>query len=131
MVRRTRAEVTKYFGNDIDEQGLFFPEVEDPRRFVYQFDEHISTVFSQTIDLLKKIKYARYTPLLYLKKELPEFEKQSQRNVGGFMKVIIVKRLESSFYAFRKTLDHFKIEVIGCDSVIEPGFIPDGFDVFL
>ena len=61
MVRRTRAEVTKYFGNDIDEQGLFFPE----------------------------------------------FEKQSQRNVGGFMKVIIVKRLESSFYAFRKTLDRF------------------------
>ncbi|MDL1983613.1 MAG: SNF2-related protein [Deltaproteobacteria bacterium] len=107
MVRRTRAEVTKYFGNDIDEQGLFFPEVEDPRRFIYQFDEDISTVFSQTIDLLKKIKYARYTPLLYLKKELPEFEKQSQRNVGGFMKVIIVKRLESSFYAFRKTLDRF------------------------
>jgi superfamily II DNA/RNA helicase len=45
--------------------------------------------------------------LLYLKKELPEFEKQSQRNVGGFMKVILVKRLESSFYAFRKTLGRF------------------------
>lgn len=107
MVRRTRTEITKYFSDDIDEQGLSFPDVEDPRRIIYQFDERISATFNQTIGLLRKLKYTRYTPLLYLKEELPEFEKQSQRNVGGFMKVILVKRLESSFYAFRKTLERF------------------------
>lgn len=31
----------------------------------------------------------------------------AQHNMGGFMKGILVKRLESSFYAFRKTLDRF------------------------
>ena len=30
-----------------------------------------------------------------------------QRNMGGFMKGILVKRLESSFYAFSKTLGRF------------------------
>ncbi|MCK4307009.1 helicase [candidate division WOR-3 bacterium] len=107
MVRRTRREVSKYFSNDINEQGLFFPDVETPRRIIYRFDEQISDVFNQTFGLLKKFKYSRYMPLLYLKKELSEFEKQSQRNIGGFMKGILVKRLESSFYAFRKTLHRF------------------------
>ena len=31
----------------------------------------------------------------------------AQRNMGGFMKGILVKRLESSFYAFRMSLDRF------------------------
>ena len=31
----------------------------------------------------------------------------AQRYMGGFMKGILVKRLESSFYAFRKTLERF------------------------
>jgi superfamily II DNA/RNA helicase len=107
MVRRTRTEISDYFPDDITKQGLFFPDVEDPRRIIYQFDTQISHVFNRTINLLRKFKYSRYMPLLYLKKELSEFEKQSQRNVGGFMKGVLVKRLESSFYAFRKTLDRF------------------------
>ncbi|MCK4394289.1 helicase, partial [Candidatus Bipolaricaulota bacterium] len=43
----------------------------------------------------------------YLKRGITAFEKQSQRNVGGFMKGILVKRLESSFYAFKRSLDRF------------------------
>ena len=31
----------------------------------------------------------------------------AQHNMGGFMKGILVKRLESSFYAFRMTLSRF------------------------
>lgn len=107
MVRRTRTEVLKYFKDDIDKQGLHFPEVDDPQRVVYTFDEKTNNVFSTTIELLKKFEYARYTPLLYLKKPVSEFERQSQRNVGGFMKGILVKRLESSFYAFTNTLRRF------------------------
>ncbi|MDP8238628.1 MAG: helicase-related protein [Candidatus Hatepunaea meridiana] len=107
MVRRTRSEIVDYFSNDINKQGLFFPEVEDPKRFVYQFDKKIDAIFNKTIQRLKAFKYSRYTPLLYMKRDVSEFEKQSQRNVGGFMKGILVKRLESSFYAFRKTLTRF------------------------
>jgi len=107
MVRRTRTEIKNYFSKDIEERGLSFPNVEDPSRIVYRFDEQTNRIFNQTIDLLKSFKYSRYTPLLYLKRGITAFEKQSQRNVGGFMKGILVKRLESSFYAFKRSLDRF------------------------
>jgi len=102
MVRRTRGEIKKYFSEDMDERGLFFPEVSDPKRLVYEFDETIGSVFNQTMERLKQFSYSRYMPLVFLNRQLTEFELQAQRNVGGFMKGILVKRLESSFYAFQK-----------------------------
>jgi len=107
MVRRTRSEIKKYFSKDIDEQGLFFPEISDPKRMIYKFDSTIGLVFSQTILLLKQFSYSRYMPLVFLNRQLTEFEIQGQRNVGGFMKGILVKRLESSFYAFKKSVGRF------------------------
>ncbi len=107
MVRRTRSEIKKYFSEDMDERGLFFPVVGDPRRMVYQFDETIGRVFSQTIELLKQFSYSRYMPLVFLNRQLTEFELQANRNIGGFMKGILVKRLESSFYAFKKSVGRF------------------------
>ncbi len=107
MVRRTRTEIKKYFSDDMKQQGLSFPDVADPSRIVYTFDKQIDTVFNETMMLLKDVKYSRYTPLIFLKKQLTEFELQSQRNLGGFMKGILVKRLESSFHAFKMTLGRF------------------------
>ena len=107
MVRRTRHEISKHYAEDIESQGLFFPEVADPQRVVYQFDEEIERVFTITIERLREFQYARYIPLLFLKKKLSAFEEQQQRNVGGFMKGILVKRLESSFFAFKNTLRRF------------------------
>ncbi len=109
MVRRTRTEVVKFFSDDMKKQNLFFPELSDPRRIIYEFDSETDSVFTETIELLKNFKYSRYTPLLYLRETLSEFEKQSQKNIGGFMKSVLVKRLESSFYAFRRTLERFII----------------------
>ena len=107
MIRRTRSEILTYFSEDLEQQGLSFPVLEEPRRIIYTFDAQIEAVFNRTIERLKDFSYARYTPLLYLKKTLTPLEAQSQRNVGGFMKGILVKRLESSFHAFKRTLDRF------------------------
>ena len=107
MVRRTRTEIRNYFSKDIEQRGLSFPTMGDPNRIVYRFPEDINSTFTQTMALLKEFHYSRYTPLLYLKHEASPFEQQSQRNVGGFMKGILVKRLESSFYAFRRSLNRF------------------------
>ncbi len=109
MVRRTRADVVTYFKKDTENQGLFFPEVQDPRRIVYEFEGRLEGIFNQTISLLQEFRYTRYIPLLYYagSKQLSEFERQQQRNVGGFMKGILIKRLESSFYAFRKSIRRF------------------------
>lgn len=109
MVRRTRADVIKYFKQDIETQGLFFPELQDPRRIVYEYEGELERIFNQTMCLLQGFRYARYIPLLYYSgsKQLTEFERQQQRNVGGFMKGILIKRLESSFHAFRRSIGRF------------------------
>ncbi len=107
MVRRTRSEIKNYFSEDIHTQGLHFPHIANPQRIIYRFDLEIEHVFTRTIIHLREFSYSRYTPLLFLKKQLSMFEQQSQRNVGGFMKSILVKRLESSFYAFKKSLERF------------------------
>ncbi len=107
MVRRTRSEIKNFFKQDIERQGLKFPDIADPKQIIYKFDDKTDAVFTQTLKLLKEFKYARYTPLLFLIKPLSEFDAQSQRNMGGFMKGVLVKRLESSFYAFKNSLARF------------------------
>ena len=108
MVRRTRGEIEKYFSEDLKKNNIKFPQVEDPKPFYYQLNEEEDRIFMETINLItQKFSYARYTPLLYLKSAITPLEEQSQRNLGGFMKVLLVKRLESSFYAFRNSIDRF------------------------
>ncbi|MCM8832982.1 MAG: phospholipase D-like domain-containing protein, partial [Candidatus Omnitrophica bacterium] len=108
MVRRTRTEIEKYFAEDLKKNNVKFPEVEDPKPFYYQLNEQEDSIFMETVRLItKEFTYSRYMPLVYLKKGISPLEEQSQRNMAGFMKVLLVKRLESSFYAFRKSIDRF------------------------
>lgn len=111
MVRRTRSDVMTYFQGDMKKQGLSFPDLDNPRKIVYEYKGELEDTFKETILKLHQFTYARYTPLLYYigNKSLSEFEKQQQRNVGGFMKGILVKRLESSFHAFRQSINRFII----------------------
>lgn len=114
MIRRTRTDIKKYFESDMKKQGLFFPDVQPPQEIIYEFDKHTNDIFEKTIrtigtkDTPKEecLSYARYAPKTYLKnKKLSAFEHQQQMNNVGFMKSRLVKRLESSKYAFQKTLE--------------------------
>ncbi|MCD7779740.1 MAG: SNF2-related protein, partial [Candidatus Gastranaerophilales bacterium] len=113
MIRRTRTDIKKHFSDDMEKQGLFFPEVQKPERLVYEFDTYTNSVFEKTIKVIggknvpteEKLSYARYAPKMYLKKQLTSYEAQQQKNNVGFMKSRLVKRLESSKYAFEKTLE--------------------------
>ena len=108
MVRRTRTEVIKYYKDDLDAQGVKFPVLHDPERLVYIYNDKMEEAFNFTIDLLSKLKYARYTPLLYVKpsrqKEVVGDRKSGQENIKGFIKALLIKRLESSIYSFRKSI---------------------------
>jgi len=108
MVRRTRTEITKYFADDLVSQRLRFPDVEKPEAVFYELNDEEGVVFTKTIELIaKKFKYARYTPILYYKGEVSQPEELAQRNMGKFMKILLIKRLESSFHAFRNSLGRF------------------------
>ncbi|HII16662.1 TPA: helicase [Candidatus Woesearchaeota archaeon] len=108
MVRRTRSSISKYYGKDLQRQGLKFPEVADPEPIVYHFSEELDKIFNKTLELIiKEFKYARYTPLLYLKEGVSQPEEISQKNMGKFMKILLLKRLESSFFAFKRSINRF------------------------
>jgi hypothetical protein len=108
MIRRTRGEITEYYKDDLEKQGLKFPILSAPEKIVYTYNDEVEAVFNLTVRYIKSMEYARYKPLTYLKNLKPVSTLlTSQRNMKGFMKSILVKRLESSFEAFKKTLNRF------------------------
>jgi len=108
IVRRTRAEIIKYFTEDLKQQKLKFPEVADPEAVLYQLNDNENVVFNRTIELATtKFSYSRYTPLLYYEGKITQPEELAQKNMRKFMKILLVKRLESSFHAFKKSLERF------------------------
>ncbi len=112
MVRRTRTEIQKYFENDLNEQGLKFPDVANPQSLYYQLNNEEDKIFIDTIKLItKNFKYVRYTSLLpkYFTRRITQPEELAQKNMRKFMKILLVKRLESSFYAFNESINRFII----------------------
>ena len=108
MIRRTRSEIEQYYADDLAKQGLTFPKAGSPEKIIYTFDDKTNEAFNETIATIRDFGYTRYTPLLFLKDKTKYAQMlTAQRNMGGFMKGILVKRLESSFYAFRMTLSRF------------------------
>lgn len=108
MVRRTRSEIKEYYKDDLEKQGLKFPQLGNPEKIIYTFDEKTNGIFNETIKIIKSLSYARYMSGQYLKENSNISNLlNSQTFIGGFMKSVLVKRLESSFFAFKKTLSRF------------------------
>src|SRR5476649_322390 len=111
MVRRTRREIEEFYGDDLKKQKIWFPKVSDPVPLLYQLSRTESAVFTDTLECITStdFHYARYQPLNpeYYTGPMEERAVQGQRNLATFMKILLVKRLESSFYAFQETLARF------------------------
>ena len=108
MVRRTRTDIKELYQEDMKKNNFHFPEVEDPIRLVYEFDKQTDLIFEQTLELFKKFKKVRYNPLSYLKPKIYEKSKfHKNDNLGSFFKTLIIKRFESSKFAFQNTIARF------------------------
>lgn len=109
MVRRTRKDILENYADDLKAQNINFPELDTPRKLVYEMDNKTETVFNDILRGIRSLTYARYKSLVYLKNpsSVQSTLMVGQMNMGGFMKSILVKRLESSSYAFYKTLGRF------------------------
>ena len=109
MVRRTRSDIKKYYENDLKNQGLKFPKVNQPTPLYYVLSNEENSIFDKTITMLgDKLSYARYMPMTYYTgDDFNESALQGQKNLGVFMKILLIKRLESSFFAFKQSIDRF------------------------
>ena len=110
-VRRTRTDIESVPRYNKDVNG--FPKVERPNESRYELNEHLADLFEQAMQTLdKKLTYARYQAIAYLKPEvsngLYDNAELISRSLAGIRKNGLVKRLESSFYAFQVSIDNFK-----------------------
>ena len=117
-VRRTRNNILNDpdYRADIKSQGIVFPNILPPNELEYVMDSDTSNRFYETLKQLtdgktdenpegKGLTYARYRAVEFLKPEYRNKYKNAVhigQTLAGIYRVHMVKRLESSFYAFKK-----------------------------
>jgi len=121
LVRRTRTDVKKYSNSN-----LKFPEIVGPVRLEYKLDTELATLFYDTMNLIAPsarfkfnnpnyLCYYRYRATEYLSSEFKKRYKgknmtaeTSSERLAKIMQILLVKRLESSFTAFKKSLQNLQ-----------------------
>ncbi len=119
MVRRTRTDLlaNARYKKDLTDHGVVFPKTTPPKKIYYQLEESLEKLYDSTIQIIDNknqddtgLLHTRYRALHYLK---PEFKKQYQQadfiaeRLTAIMKTLLLKRMDSSFYAFKQTLGRF------------------------
>ena len=110
-VRRTRTDIENVPRYNKDVNG--FPKVERPIESRYELNEHLANLFDRAMQTLdKELTYARYQAIAYLKQDvsngLYDNAELISRSLAGIRKNGLVKRLESSFYAFQVSINNFR-----------------------
>ena len=110
-VRRTRTDIESIPRYNKDVNG--FPKVAEPIKKEYELNDHLANLFKEAINILdKQLVYARYQAIAYLKPEasngLYDNAELISRSLAGIRKNGLVKRLESSFHAFKISVENFR-----------------------
>lgn len=122
---------------DIEAQGIKFPKVDPPKKVEYVMDDKLNDLFAKTIIFLvgfsdkpevrkRELKiakrlgikeqdilsYYRYQAIAYLNPEIQnkyyENAETASKSLAFIMKTLLIKRLESSFHAFKSSLNGFQ-----------------------
>lgn len=125
VIRRSRLDLDAIdeYKEDLKQQNISFPKVNDPEILEYNLGD-LSDLYKKTLDIIAPDDAdagfigARYKPTSYIKdfekykeriaKEMGVDEnllKQTQVNLALFMRRLLVRRFESSMFAFQTTLD--------------------------
>lgn len=124
VIRRTRTDIENNsdYLEDLKNQNIIFPKVDDPISLFYELDGNLATLFYETISIITGLVengndigglgYYRYRAIEFL---LKDEDKKIYGNVisisgrlSAIMKTLLVKRLESSFFAFTQSIKRFQ-----------------------
>ena len=113
-VRRTRHNLLKDpgYAEDLKKQGVVFPKIAPPDRLVYELPPELERLFWDTRGrLISDISYARYRAIEFFTDEAARKKYPRAPQIAGILRGVyqthMVKRLESSFRAFRISLRTF------------------------
>jgi superfamily II DNA or RNA helicase len=115
-IRRTRTDLKEHpmYKKDLDDQGIKFPEVQPPHKVLYELDFELEDLYDETLKLLYDKKsgftFNRYRAIGFLKPDLKKKYKAADlasEQLANIMRILLAKRIDSSFYAFTNTLKRF------------------------
>ncbi|TAE25417.1 MAG: helicase [Cytophagales bacterium] len=115
-VRRTRTDLKVHhqYKDDLVAQKIQFPDVRKPEKIFYQLDPHLEELYDNTIRSLthptEGLTYNRYRAIGFLKPYKKQKYKKADMiatQLAKIMKTMLVKRIDSSFYAFRQSIRRF------------------------
>ena len=116
-VRRTRTDLmeNEAYRKDLEKQNVHFPDVKAPHKIYYQLDAELEALYDKTIRYLNgkghdTLKYYRYQAIKYLLSPKKDKYKKADLisiQLAGIMKTLLVKRIDSSFYAFKQSLKRY------------------------
>lgn len=147
VIRRTRTDIenNNEYMEDLQKQGIVFPKVDDPIPLYYQLDEDLSILFFDTVSLITNMDeygnetdglgYFRYRAIEFLIRDEDRKIYGDVTSISGrlsaIMKTLLVKRLESSFYAFTRSLSRFKKAIDNMINMFEENriFIAPDLDI--
>ncbi len=118
IVRRTRTDLhdNEDYRRDLEEQGIQFPQIERPRHILYPLTPELESLYDRTVQLLTtgtptSLTYNRYRALTFLRADLKQKYQNADRisqQLATIMRTLLVKRLDSSFFAFTSSLRRFR-----------------------
>ena len=112
-IRRTRTDLEKNerYKKDLSEQKIYFPTVAEPFTNEYVLSDDLALLFIETFNTIidkNKVDFYRYQAIAYLTDEANNGTYQNAvtiaKSLANIMHNQLIKRLESSFYAFKKSL---------------------------
>ena len=115
-VRRTRTDlkIHPFYKDDLIAQKIEFPDVRKPEKILYQLAPHLEMLYDQTIRYLTHpadgLTYNRYRAIGFLKPHKKQKYKKADMiatQLAKIMKTMLVKRIDSSFFAFRQSVRRF------------------------
>jgi len=114
-IRRTRKDLenTKDYMEDLKIQNIVFPKLHAPQKKEYFLNPPLAVLFEKTVEyLVDKLNYKRYQAIAFLNLDIREKyydrAEMTSKSLAYIMKTNLVKRLESSFSAFKKSLKAFR-----------------------
>lgn len=115
-VRRTRTDLKIHhlYKDDLVAQKIEFPDVRKPEKILYQLAPHLEALYDHTIRCLTHptdgLTYNRYRAIGFLKPHKKQKYKKADMiatQLAKIMKTMLVKRIDSSFFAFRQSVRRF------------------------
>jgi superfamily II DNA/RNA helicase len=105
IIRRTRGDLenSKRYSEDLKKQKIFFPK-QKLENLDFNLTENQKSDFERTVQIIEhELIYSRFKAHLYLKTVTDS--ENAEKGIHGLMKTFFIKRFESSFDAFKQSVN--------------------------